>query len=1050
MKNLRIIITMLLVVLFNLLSLIHADNLSANLSEIVLQGVENLRHLKDAPEGLKFDNYVKDNKGYYWYINCLETKGYSLMCYDGFESHIIKQIDNHGYYQEYLINDKPKAYKMSNGNLVFFTPNKVILVHNYQVQVHDLLKDDILKDVFHEENKILLLGYKGYYVIEKEEFKIFKHQKQVSDLPSTYFYYNGPNKLENISNPFKIRFNRESRRDDLDISQLILTADTYLLAPNLLFDIYHLDNYLGARVVKRELIPSDIQRLRNRKVTFGNVGIGDLFTSEEDKEIKEEIKEEIKYYYLRMLSHNEEDSIIVAPSKDLKAICESNTNLKLWKSSDNNYFFYIVNTNYLYSISTVEKKCQKIELPEEYKIIDFICDGKTDRAIYQKKDRIYFSEFTSFSQGIKDDIYYTLTKQEKLNGVKLYIHSYGKLFSYKISSQIKENDNKPLWQKSNENELVKFLILKTTEDKAELSPVNPNFSIVSNNKFSASKNNLISSNYDPDKRIAKIEFFNVLTHKNDIKYYFLNEEIEGLSFEENNNRLILFFGNYSVQNTLITRFSPQLKKMTIPKDKFSSLESVRRYYARRNTYSQHTDYIYSVTDNFVLAIQDKFPDWYLHVFRIGKDSLSRVLTLDDNNFPFFDNKKNYLYFSSKRNGNSIVRYSLEDEIIDSLGIVNSGNFYYDSYNNMLHLLDNQILSQYDLSKTPVEKINSVAPFFYDFYSSDRIIEDSLIVVYDDNGIKVFNIQPKKKSKPMYYLSLVSKDSTAFALHKKKLDEKIEYRVSKFVNGKIVELESDYIHLTNNPNEVIYLTKSDNYYYILHNNTIYYYDNNHWNYLYEGNNFYSNHFDIFRRSLFIEDITDKFLIYNSKSLILKDKKSGLTHILNNRKEITNFIHTVFVTPQKDIFVYLYNKEFFKFDRSLFKHKLDISWVDVNNKIISLESDLKLPANSKITFPVALLNCQFPEDYEIRYKLEGYNEDWNTVDFNGKISYNNIPPGDYTFHVQAIDSEINDNKISLDFEVLPKAKWSLWIYAVFVISFVLFIYIVIKLNLKKGKP
>lgn len=1032
MKSLRIKVTLFLLILCNLLSVVHADYPTANFSERVSQCVDNLQHIKDGPDGLKIDNYVKDDKGYYWYITSMETKGYSLMCYDGFESHIIQQFDNHGYYQEYLINDKPKAYKMSNGNLVFLTPDKVLLVHNYQVKVHDLLKDDILKDVFQENNKILLLGYKGFYVIEENDFNIFKYNKPWGDIPIKQFDYLYPKKTERIFNPFSLLLSleltlkreRREKKDNLDSSQLILTADNYLLVPNLLFDIYHLKRRLISTNVKREV------------------------TSEEDSKISEEIKP----YYLRMLSHNKEDSILVAPLKDLKAISKSNKNLRLWKSSDNINFFYIENTNNLYRINTIEKKCQKIELPEEYRIIDFICDGQTDLAIYRNKDRIYSSVFTAFCKGSKDDIYYTLTKQEKLNGVKLYIHSGGKLFTYKINSLSQENDKKTSRQIHNKNDLVRFLILNNTEDKTELSSVNPNFSKDTNNKFSASYNYLTNSNYDSDERIAKIEFFNILTHKNDIKYYFLNEEIKGLSFEENYNRLILFFGNYSTQNTLFTRFSSQWKKMYIPKEKFSSLESDRRYYLHRSNYSQlrsEVDFIYSINDDFVLALQRNIYEYFLHVFRIGEDNLSRLITLDGYNFPFFDIKNNYLYFSSKKNDNSIVRYSLDDKSIDSLGIVNSGNFYYDSYNNILHIVDNEILSQYDLSKTPVEKINAVSPFFFHFESDYRIIEDSLVVVYNDNNTRVFNTQPGKNYKPMHFLSLVSKDSTTFVLLKKKLNEKLEYRVSNFVNGKIVELESDYTHLTNNPNEVIYLTKSDNYYYIIHNNTIYYYDNNHWNYLYEGNNFYSNHFNIFRRSVVIEDIIDKFLIYNSKSLILKDKNSGLTHILSNRRGLPDLISKIFVTPKQNIYATLHNNELYKFDRTLFKPKLDISWVEVNDSIISLDSELKIHSYSYITFPVALLDCQFPEDYQIRYKLEGYDENWTITDFNGKISYNKIPPGDYTFHVQAIDSEINDNKISLDFQVLPNSKWNLWIYLIIVIVSIGFLYLVMNLISKKTK-
>ncbi len=47
---------------------------------------------------------------------------------------------------------------------------------------------------------------------------------------------------------------------------------------------------------------------------------------------------------------------------------------------------------------------------------------------------------------------------------------------------------------------------------------------------------------------------------------------------------------------------------------------------------------------------------------------------------------------------------------------------------------------------------------------------------------------------------------------------------------------------------------------------------------------------------------------------------------------------------------------------------------------------------------------PEAVVYQYRLEGYEADWKTTD-SGRTEYLDLPPGDYTFHVRAIDRDLN---------------------------------------------
>jgi signal transduction histidine kinase/ligand-binding sensor domain-containing protein/AraC-like DNA-binding protein len=76
--------------------------------------------------------------------------------------------------------------------------------------------------------------------------------------------------------------------------------------------------------------------------------------------------------------------------------------------------------------------------------------------------------------------------------------------------------------------------------------------------------------------------------------------------------------------------------------------------------------------------------------------------------------------------------------------------------------------------------------------------------------------------------------------------------------------------------------------------------------------------------------------------------------------------------------------------------------------------------------ASLHYATPEENKFKYKLDGYDKNWNITDFNQRIaSYSNLNPGIYTFRVSSSNNdEIFKGRIkSIQIVVLP-APWATW--------------------------
>ncbi len=100
--------------------------------------------------------------------------------------------------------------------------------------------------------------------------------------------------------------------------------------------------------------------------------------------------------------------------------------------------------------------------------------------------------------------------------------------------------------------------------------------------------------------------------------------------------------------------------------------------------------------------------------------------------------------------------------------------------------------------------------------------------------------------------------------------------------------------------------------------------------------------------------------------------------------------------------------------------------INNRVILKKSiteteEIILKYNDNVfSIEFVALNFFHPEKSEYKYKLEGFNKDWlTTTGDQRKVTYTNLDPGNYIFHVQASNSDgiWNEDGVQLRISVLP---------------------------------
>jgi signal transduction histidine kinase/ligand-binding sensor domain-containing protein len=105
-----------------------------------------------------------------------------------------------------------------------------------------------------------------------------------------------------------------------------------------------------------------------------------------------------------------------------------------------------------------------------------------------------------------------------------------------------------------------------------------------------------------------------------------------------------------------------------------------------------------------------------------------------------------------------------------------------------------------------------------------------------------------------------------------------------------------------------------------------------------------------------------------------------------------------------------------------------------------------ANGRVSLPPLIRDLQIdytalslvaPEKIRFRYKLEGYDKDWQDVGNRRQAFYTNLPPRNYRFRVMACNNSgvWNETGAFLDFAIAPAYYQSTWFRVVLGVAFVL---------------
>lgn len=104
---------------------------------------------------------------------------------------------------------------------------------------------------------------------------------------------------------------------------------------------------------------------------------------------------------------------------------------------------------------------------------------------------------------------------------------------------------------------------------------------------------------------------------------------------------------------------------------------------------------------------------------------------------------------------------------------------------------------------------------------------------------------------------------------------------------------------------------------------------------------------------------------------------------------------------------------------------IEQITFNSHIVPKQDGIRLgPGSGNLNFSFSAPTFVAPESIRFRYRMEGFDRDWVYTDARQSARYTNIPPGRYTFIVEAANSDRiwNQTGASFSFVLRPRLVWT----------------------------
>jgi len=110
-------------------------------------------------------------------------------------------------------------------------------------------------------------------------------------------------------------------------------------------------------------------------------------------------------------------------------------------------------------------------------------------------------------------------------------------------------------------------------------------------------------------------------------------------------------------------------------------------------------------------------------------------------------------------------------------------------------------------------------------------------------------------------------------------------------------------------------------------------------------------------------------------------------------------------------------------------------DSTTKWFNLPENLSLAYNNNyLNFSFIGICLKSPEKVKYRYKLDGMDTHWSAISSRSEAPYGNLPPGNYTFKVKAMNGEgYWSNECRYTFTIRPPWWFTWWAYCIYLLFF-----------------
>ncbi len=127
-------------------------------------------------------------------------------------------------------------------------------------------------------------------------------------------------------------------------------------------------------------------------------------------------------------------------------------------------------------------------------------------------------------------------------------------------------------------------------------------------------------------------------------------------------------------------------------------------------------------------------------------------------------------------------------------------------------------------------------------------------------------------------------------------------------------------------------------------------------------------------------------------------------------------------------------------------------DVDQSLRGPALFVQIPAgHAHFQFDFAGMSFTAPQKVRYRYMLEGFDRDWTEAGTRRTAYYTNIPPGQYTFRVQAANNDglWNTGGAALTFKLRPHFYQTAWFYALLLAAVVGLVVVLLRLRLRRAE-